>query len=449
MEEVITTYDFVLLPVYLGIFYLIVRRKSRKYEQLGLRKTFIIAFWLRMVGAIGYGCLIQYYYGYGDSFGYYNGGNVLIEMIQQDITSIKYLFASGKEIVAAAKLMGLKEIIPESMPNDSNAFIMKICALLSVFTFNKYLIISVCFGFFSFIGIWKLFYFFYQMNDRKNVKLLVFLILYFPSLWFWGSGLLKEPVCVGALGIIFYLFYKNFIVKKFSVKDIGVVLLMLLIITIVKSYISGLLLLSFSVVLIYKAFGLIKVLIFRVITVLLVTMVTIAVLINLDLSGPIKSFVETSFKQIEIFQKSYQSVQEMEEIGSKAGFNLSGLNPTVESIVANSPAVIGTCLFRPFVWEAKKVIIFFASLEAMFTLLFLLYILWKTKIVFFFIYLVNSGLLLFCFIFSILLALVIGYTTFNFGTLVRYKIIFLPFLYFLFVNIYTLSTKKKVRVNNL
>ena len=437
MQEIITTYDFVLLPVYLFIFYLVVRQKSKKYEKAGLRKIFIMAFLLRMVGAVGYGLLIQYYYGYGDSFGYYVGGNVISDMIHQDFSSVRYLFASAHEVVAAAKAMGLGDEIPESMPNDSNILVMKLSAVLSYFTFNKYLLISICFGFFSFVGIWKLFYVFYQLNEKKNVKLLAFFILYLPSLWFWGSGLLKEPVCIGAMGMLIYLFHRNFIEKKFSIRDMIVLLFMLFIITIVKSYITALLLISFSVILIYKAIGKIKPIVFRMIVVFSLLITIITLIITLDFSPYIKSFVESSFKQIQVFQKSYQSVQEMEEIGSKANFILSGINPSLESMIAKVPAVIGTCLFRPFVWESRKIIIFLASLEALLTFLITLFVIVKTRFLWFFKYIFTDAFLLFCFIFSILFALVIGYTTFNFGTLIRYKIIFLPFYFFLLIQVYT------------
>jgi hypothetical protein len=357
-------------------------------------------------------------------------------MIQQDITSVKYLFASGKEIVAAAKGMGIADTIPVSMPDDSNAFIMKMSAVLSYFTFNKYMLISISFGFFSFIGIWKLFYVFYNLNQKKNVKLLVFFVLYFPSLWFWGSGLLKEPVCVGALGIIIYLFYKNFMKKKFSITDMAVLLFLLFILTVVKSYITGILLISFLVIPLYKAVSKIKNVVFRILIVSLLLFSSIVTLITIDVSPYIKYYVDNSFNQIQIFQKSYQDIHEMEDVGSKANFIVSGIDPSLESILANSPAVIGTCLFRPFVWESKKVIIFFASLEALLTFLITIYILFKTRIYGFFKYTFSSPVMLFCFIFSMLFALVIGYTTFNFGTMIRYKIIFLPFYFFLMIEVH-------------
>src|SRR5205085_9058978 len=137
-------------------------------------------------------------------------------LMQKDISSIKYFFASGRDISAAAKLAGYDRTIPVTIANDSNVLVMKISAIVSFFSFNKYLVISAFFGFFSFIGIWKLFYVLNEINLRRHTRLLAFSILFLPSVWFWGSGLNKESICVGCLGISVYLVYKNFIKKNFS-----------------------------------------------------------------------------------------------------------------------------------------------------------------------------------------------------------------------------------------
>lgn len=436
MQEILTLYDFLLLPVYLLLFYWIVRRKSKKYAAAGLKKIFIAAFIVRMAGSVGYSLLIQYYYGYGDSFGFYLGGNVITDMIQQDIAAVKYLFYPAKDIVAAAKAMGFEDDIPVTMPIDSNALVMRISAVLSFFTFNKYLLISICFGFFSFIGIWKLFYVFYLLNNKRNVMVLAFFVLFLPSLWFWGSGLLKEPLCIGALGIIMYLFYKNFIEKKLSKREILIMIAMLFILTVVKSYITILLFVCFFMILIYKAIERIKNILFRIIVTVFVLFTLITTLVNIDESTYVQYFVDNSLSQIKVMQQSYQNLQEQDEVGSKGSF-LIEMDTSPGSILANAPAVIATCLFRPFVWESKKVIIFFTSLEALLTLVATLYVLLKTKVFYFFKYSLGSPFLFFCLVFSLLFALVIGYTTFNFGTMARYKIMFLPFYYFLLIQVYS------------
>lgn len=436
MQEIITQYDFILLPFYLFVFYLVIRRKSKKYEKLGLKKAFITAFWLRMAGAVLYGLLIQYYYGYGDTIGYYQGGNIISDMIIHDITAVKYLFLPAKDIMAAARAMGFGDSIPVTMEHDSNALVMKFSAVLSFITFNKFLIISIFFGFFSFAGIWKLFYVFYHLNNKRHVRLLALGVLYLPSLWFWGSGLIKEPLCTGALGFLIYSCYNIFNNKNRSVKNYILVLLAAYLLLIIKGYILALLLISLFIVGITYLAGLIKSWFIKLPALALCFIIIYVLFINLNINTGIENFIEDAAKQFETMQNSYQVVQN-EDDRSRATFMLSEINPSLQGMVLNAPAVIGSCLFRPFPWEAQKIIIFFSSLEAMLTLLVTLYVLAKLYFFKFFKYCFTDLVAMFCFVFSILFALLIGYTTFNFGTMVRYKIIFLPFYFFLLIYTYT------------
>ncbi|MBK7305615.1 MAG: hypothetical protein IPI88_00380 [Chitinophagaceae bacterium] len=73
--QYITVFDYLLLPVYLYIFYIIVKKTSVKYTDPELRKYFFMAFYLHMFGAVAYALMVQYYYGYGDSFVFYYGSD--------------------------------------------------------------------------------------------------------------------------------------------------------------------------------------------------------------------------------------------------------------------------------------------------------------------------------------------------------------------------------------
>ena len=447
MQEIITIYDFLLLPVYLIIFYLVVRQKSKKYESIGLKKIFILAFVFRMFGSLLYSIIIQYYYGYGDTFGYYEGGDVITFLLHRDISSLKYFFYSGREISAAASLAGYDGVIPVTINNSSNLLVMKISAIISFLSFNKYLVISAFFGLFSFIGIWKLFYVFNEINNRRHTKLLAISVLFLPSVWFWGSGLNKESICVGALGISIYLLYKIFIKKKFSFAGVLLMLCMLYILTIVKSYIIIILIISFAIVFVYHFISRIKNIVIRIGVFMILFVTVYIVLYNINFNEIVQDFVNTAVKQIQSLQTSYQLSQDDDE-RSRATFMLPEVNPSLDNLVSNMPVVITSCLFRPFPWEARKVIIFFSSLEALLMLLSTLYIFTKTYFIGFFKYIFNNNYALFCFTFSLLFALVIGYTTFNFGTMVRYKIIFLPFYFFTLIYVYT-KNEEKVKTPSL
>ena len=148
--QYINIIDYILLPVYLYIFYLIVRRRSVNYADADLRKIMLIAFLLRMLGSVGYSLMVQYYYGYGDTFTFYYGSNFLRDHVLQNTDNIKYFFSSAADFknwfdmeVGDINYSGYFGVA-------SNLFVMKISAVVSFLSFNCFLIISVIFGFFSF-----------------------------------------------------------------------------------------------------------------------------------------------------------------------------------------------------------------------------------------------------------------------------------------------------------
>ncbi|MEO6681921.1 MAG: hypothetical protein ABIN48_03760 [Ginsengibacter sp.] len=439
--QAITLYDYFLLPFYLVIFYFIVRKKARKYKGTPLKHFFMLAFWLHMFGAFVFAMLMWYYYGYGDTFGYYQGGDFIRQEIIKDISSIKYLFYSGQDLYRTALSLGYVDRIPLTMPNDGNALVMKVSAVLSFFSFNQYLIISLFFGFIAFIGTWKLFYVMQELNGPSHLRLLGYATIATPSLWLWGSGLSKEPLCIGSLGMAVYLIHKMFIRKQFSFRDLLLLLLLFYFITVIKGYITGIFIISLLVVILYRFILTIKNIVLRIATMLAFVFIVFFSLLFIDTARYINEMILYSYTQIENFRSGYDSVEDLD--GSKATFSIGDLNPTLSSLVLKSPEVIFSCLFRPFLWESRKVIIFFAGLEAFVVFLATLIILLRTKFLGFFYYVFNDPFRLFCFIYSMLFALLIGYTTFNFGTMVRYKILFLPFYLFLLVNILTAIDSKK------
>ncbi|MBK7557612.1 MAG: hypothetical protein IPI54_04600 [Chitinophagaceae bacterium] len=446
--QYITIYDYVLLPVYLFIFYILVKRRSLKIDDIELRKIFLVAFGLRMFGSVAFSLMVQYYYGYGDSFTYYTGSSFLTEQVKNDLGNIKYFFAPAKEVSEWFRLEADNNYIYGYLATASNLFVMKMAALISLVSFNKFLIISLFFGLFSFAGQWKLFRVFHDINMGKNNRLLAFAVLYTPSIWFWGSGLMKDSICIGAAGFIIAILYKNFIKKQFSVKDMLVLAVMFYIVNVTKSYIALVLVVGLATFIFARFMLAVKNIVFKaiLITIFFFAAITLAFVFNFD--EQLQELAEESSQQVESFQKNYNSVND-DDARSKGMVEIEEIDASLGGILLQSPVAIFTCLFRPFIWESRKLIILFNSLEA--TLLFIctLIILFKTRFFGFFRYVFNNEYVLFCFIVSMLFGLVIGLTTFNYGSMARYKIILLPFYYFMLVHIYTITMyKNKTATDN-
>jgi len=446
--QYITIFDYLLLPVYLYLFYIIIKKRSVKYTDPVLRKYFFNSFYLHMIGAVAYALMIQYYYGYGDSFTFFYGSNFFSSQITNDLKNIKYLFASASEVKSWFDFEVGDKNVSGYFGIASNVFVMKISAVLSVITFNKYLIITLFFGLFSFAGLWRLFLVFKDINQDKEVKMLAWAILFMPSVWFWGSGLIKDSLCIGGIGFIIHFIYRLIIKKEFSIKGIIALVILIYVVWVIKSFIIIILTVGISVFIFYKFITPFKNVIIRgfITAVFLYAVLFIAFVTNI--SNQLKLVAEESMVQVESFRRNYDAVQNDDE-RSRGNFITKDLDLSLSGLISQSPVAVFTCLFRPFIWESRKLVIFLGALESLVLLFSTLYVVIKLKFFGFFRELFINPYILVFFIMAILFALVIGFTTYNFGTMARYRIILLPFYFFTMVSLYTaIMNKKKTPVKD-
>lgn len=432
--------DFFLLIFYLLLFAGISVQIAKKKVEPSLRKFFMNAFWLRMLGSVLYALVHQYYYGYGDTFSFFQGSNFFTDKIREDIANIKYLFSPIETIAEWYNSSPEAEFIFSGyFSNASGNMIMKISAIVSYLAFNRYMIIGLFFGFFSFLGQWKLFEVFEKISDKKNPKLLAFVVLYTPSLWFWGSGLLKDSICLGGLGFIIYYLYKFINEKRIKLSQLLFLVLLLYIVTVIKAYIIIILFASIGLTYLFTLSKRIQNFALRITFFTILLSITIFFGSLIDWKPQVEKVVQESVAQINSSLQNYQAVAEAEN--SKGAFSIAEIDPSFAGILSNAPDAIFRCLYRPLLWESKSIMILFTSIESTMLLLFTLFLLFKTRIIGFFSIILSNNYLVFCLLLSLMFALIIGFTTFNFGTLIRYKIIFMPFFYFLLAEIYSAAKK--------
>jgi hypothetical protein len=254
---------------------------------------------------------------------------------------------------------------------------------------------------------------------------------------------MKDSICLGGVGFIINILYRAYQKKKISIVNIFFLLLLGYIIMIIKSYILAVVVASLAVMLFSLFLKRIKNPVFKFGFIGLFAFAALIVLATLNVTEQILEITQESVDQIKGYQSVYSNINESDE-SSKAGFASADVAPTIGGLISHMPFAIFTCLYRPFLWESRKVTILMTSLESMILLYYTLYLMRKTKFFGFFRMIFNSPALLFCFILSMLFSLIIGFTTFNFGTMIRYKIILLPFFYFMLVNMYSRTKPAKV-----
>lgn len=131
------------------------------------------------------------------------------------------------------------------------------------------------------------------------------------------------------------------------------------------------------------------------------------------------------------------------QTGRDAGstYFLGELDGTFQSLILLSPEAINVALFRPYLWEVNNPLMLMSALESLAFLLLTFYVVYKSR----------SGLLkslrrpdvLFCLVFSIIFAFAVGVSTYNFGSLSRYKIPLMPFYLLALILIYDQRNKER------
>jgi hypothetical protein len=92
---------------------------------------------------------------------------------------------------------------------------------------------------------------------------------------------------------------------------------------------------------------------------------------------------------------------------------------------SKAPQAINVALFRPYLWEVRNPLMFISAIESFVILLFTLYVFFVQRHVFFKMLLDPN--VIFCLLFCLTFAFAVGISTYNFGTLSRYRIPMLPF----------------------
>jgi len=115
------------------------------------------------------------------------------------------------------------------------------------------------------------------------------------------------------------------------------------------------------------------------------------------------------------------------ESSEGSAYDLGDFDPTLKGMLKEAIPAINVSLFRPYMWEAKKPLILFSAFESLLFLLFTVYVIlitnpWKiVKKIY------GDPNIMFCLMFALLFAFFTGISSYNFGSLSRYKIPCMPF----------------------
>jgi hypothetical protein len=252
-------------------------------------------------------------------------------------------------------------------------------------------------------------------------------ILYFPSVLFWSSGLLKDTLTISAVGWIVYCFYNFAILRKFKIKYIAAIIIAAFIIINIKAYVFAALIPGLFIWFFFKQLSSIKsgLMKFIVAPGLIIVVLFGFSFVMSGVSGAMDQYgdVDTAIKHAQVTQ---QDLTRSEQYGENY-YDIGDFEATPMGILRKAPLAVVSGVFRPFIWEANNPFVLLAAFESLFLMSILAYCIFKTGPIKLFKNIFNDPLLIFAFSFVIIFGFGVGLATANFGALVRYKIPMLPF----------------------
>ena len=420
--------DFFVAPIIaillLGIAFLV--RPYVTYEEN--RKFFIPALGLKFIGAIFLGVLYQFYYGGGDTFGYFThgGAHIFDALIKDPAAAFRLIFYDndfkGGVYPFASKIWMYRD--------DTSYMIVRLAGLFAILTGGTYSGTALMFATISFSGLWAMYMKFCSLFP-KHILGLAIAILFIPSTIFWGSGILKDSITYSMLGwstaAVISLIYGHRRPWLWSL----ILVLSLLFAFSIKEYIV----LSFiPAAMIWTYFVFIKRISNKMLRMLIAPFV---IVIMLSITSYTVYKVGESSAQYSLDNLAERARITAYDVGRWTGrnagsrYDLGDFEGNFSSMIRLAPAAINVSLFRPYLWEVRNPLMLLAALESLTFLVLTLIILYR--MIRFRIKLLSSPAAWFALVFSLTFAFAVGISTYNFGTLFRYKVPLMPFYAILIV----------------
>lgn len=430
--------DIIVTPLLIIFIYCMAYVIRPRVTNVITRRYFFPALTVKIFGALALGFLYQFYYAGGDTFNFHTHGsrhiwNALIDTPTKGFT---LLFTDVSQMHGAYEYASRIYFL-----NDpSSFFVIRIAALFDLLTFSTYSATAVLFALISFGGGWALFTYMCRLKPALHGWIAA-AILFIPSVVFWGSGLMKDTLTFASLGFLTYAL-GNIFEKKRTLSSLLLLMVSMFVIFSIKKYILFCFLPA-AMIWFYRLQ--VKAIHSHVLKILIVpffiAIVTGASYYSLLLVGE----GDTRYSLDKIAETAKTTAYDIRyytgrEAGS--GYSLGELEGTFTSMISLAPQAVNVSLFRPYVWEVRNPLMALSAVEGLLLLIFTLYVILKKRTDVF--RACREPIVLFCVVFSLTFAFAVGVSTYNFGTLSRYKIPLMPFymLALIFIRYYENNERK-------
>lgn len=423
MIEYLSFIDLIVPVIFLVVIYLFAKSKQlNNIETNPSYKYYIYGLMIKIFGGIAVCLIYALYYGFGDTVNYYNDCVVLLNLGEKSVINI-FRFIIGPDPALFYELDSNTGSMQYFSDPHARA-VVKLTWPLCLLAFKSFIGMTILLAYISYWSIWRL----YQVLISEFPKLVfefAVALLFIPSVFFWGSGLLKDTITFSAVCLYSSSYFIVLTQKKSYMKNIFFIIMSSVLLIWIKPYIFFALLPGS--LLWYGGIQLEKVqnnLIKSLSTPFLIVFSLVSGYFMLDImSGFLGDYsLENVLDKAVVTQMDLKS-----DHYQGSAFDIGDFDPTIQGILSKMPAAINAALFRPYIWETYNLTMMLSGIENFLMLAFTIYLLVKLKIYNLFRLMFRHRILFFTVYFSLFFSFSVGLTTSNFGSLVRYKIPAIPF----------------------
>jgi hypothetical protein len=407
------------------IYFIVKRIYKNKYSKSPLGYFFLNGLLFRLFCCWTCSAIFKFYYSGGDSSMYHSG----IIDISHESWSFWWEFLT--DIFNAEHDWGRHGNINGNaafyIQGVMNAGVVRIGLLFNLICFDSFLALALWYSLFAFWGLWKLYqvfiYFYPSMYKEMG-----YVIMFYPSAIFWTSSILKDPLCIGALGLLVYSVTSIFFWYKNIVRHVIIATVCATMVYIIKPYI----IIAFAPALLFWLFMQYNYKIKSSLVRRFLAIFAVAISVfggNLLFTSLTSSETTKRFSSEAIAESIKEQGKNFNVTSGGSKFSLGTFDPSPMGMAKMFPKAVNASLFRPYLWEVRNPLMLISALESCILLLTTIIILFRFRFNIFRIFniILSEPFVLFSLVFTIIFAGAVGLSTLNFGALVRYKTPCLPF----------------------
>ncbi len=434
--------ELLLMPVCLALVFGVASMIAPKEQPH--RKFFFWGLGAKVFGGFCFGLVFIYYYKGADTTRYFTGCVQVWNYFWANPTGYLDLLLHGENHL---------DVLDQS---DTVRLVQQIAGTLNLFAFNSFWVLTLWFSVISFWGVWRMYRVFADVYPHL-AKQIAICILFIPGVFFWSSGILKDTICLCGTGFMTAAMVEMITLRRRYGANFLTMAFWVTLILGIKAYIVIALFGAFGLLAFFSFLNRIKNPAVRAAAVpVLLGVIGIALIAGYGLIA--ESLQKFALENILETASTYDSYLDRASVSHTTG-NRTGSAYDLGDVDFNSPVsllgVIPKALtvtyFRPFLWEVNNPVMLLAALESLIITIFFLRIIFKTGFRAIFRNLFADPHNLMCLAFAVVFGLAVGLTSGNFGTLVRYKIVSMPFFALslvLFWNSYQVEKQRKRNLRN-